>query len=989
MLANSKHLSVERDVRSKLGQLPATLKQQYAMIYQDILESEPSTATIAQRVFSWLLAAQRVLTIEEVLAAVALDDDGYYHHDLDVSRLLDICRNLIVVVSTDDQSSTQSFQVAHLSVKEYLTETTDFSTERIHTRATLRCFQAFDPQSMVRKSFSPRLEHGKDPMHGYTIYLFEHAQRSELTRSRSSQATIMKEFLFDKSLKPTKMLQEWIRSIENLFEDYIQLKDSEDLLLFRLTRQEEPTDHLTDNGLYYLCRYGLLSVLQSLEPPRVHALLSRKVYSSSSLQRSPLFIATKFRKLAVAQWLLQKGITGADEADSDLPPLSVAVLCGELEIVNLLLSYGADPLSRGEIGYSATPWHRVFTNRHLEIFQSLLDAIERMHTTNSRPYEALKFNWKNEALFDALFCGWTAVVSILIGRGADIFSKTTRQDYYFHKWRRSTTLQVAVAYAEFTTIQTLLEAAERQVKVNDSSCTDTWMNALDHLGRSTLHCLMDRDITMSHDDEAMMGLLIAHGVNPDMSDVNGLTALHVAASIGSLSTLQDLQKRDLDLGARAHDGATVLHIAAGGRCSSPSLVQYLVEEGLGPLDRDHEGKTTLHYAVASCNTVALGALIEVLRRTGYSDELHSHTPLKISVSASSEKFVNKETSILQTAIDCTDFFGNTLLHAIGRKIREVQINGYGAETLDKKKIQVKSTTHLLLDLALDIDKRNTAGETPVLALLGYDYGVFAAEILLTRGADAKIPDWNGRTPLHVAARSGWIEAMQLLLQAGVDIEAKDCKLCTPLHVASHFQKIRILLQNKANPGSKDVNGATPLHYACKNFYTDEGIKMLAKANADVNAVDNSGSTAMHWAAAVGYAETVSVLLNMGADPNVLNLDGESAMEVAARHASTVTEEDFSFGRDFLKVWHHLYHASEKQKPGTKLRLREHTLTRSRSLILRTDHTWGDFSHVRAEEIAHGNGELFTRPSPSSSTLSCDDAVATSQKHCRDLYRLRR
>ena len=85
----------------------------------------------------------------------------------------------------------------------------------------------------------------------------------------------------------------------------------------------------------------------------------------------------------------------------------------------------------------------------------------------------------------------------------------------------------------------------------------------------------------------------------------------------------------------------------------------------------------------------------------------------------------------------------------------------------------------------------------------------------------------------------------------------------------------------------------------------------------------------------------------------------------------------------------MYRASEKRCPRTKLRSGGAALTRSRSLVLRTDHTWGDFSHVRAEEIAHGNGELFTRSNPPSSTLSCDDALAACQKHLRDLYRRHR
>ncbi|KAL9626325.1 MAG: hypothetical protein Q9164_007898, partial [Protoblastenia rupestris] len=83
MLSNSRRMSVEKDVRTGLGKLPTELKQQYTVIYNDILESAPSTAEIAKRTFSWMLAAQRELMVEELIAAVALDDDGYYHEDLD------------------------------------------------------------------------------------------------------------------------------------------------------------------------------------------------------------------------------------------------------------------------------------------------------------------------------------------------------------------------------------------------------------------------------------------------------------------------------------------------------------------------------------------------------------------------------------------------------------------------------------------------------------------------------------------------------------------------------------------------------------------------------------------------------------------------------------------------------------------------------------------------------------------------------------------
>ena len=48
--------------------------------------------------------------------------------------------------------------------------------------------------------------------------------------------------------------------------------------------------------------------------------------------------------------------------------------------------------------------------------------------------------------------------------------------------------------------------------------------------------------------------------------------------------------------------------------------------------------------------------------------------------------------------------------------------------------------------------------------------------LLDTGGDANIADKQGRTPLHVAAKLGYIDAATLLLERDAKIEAKE-KVC--------------------------------------------------------------------------------------------------------------------------------------------------------------------------------------------------------------------
>ena len=64
------------------------------------------------------------------------------------------------------------------------------------------------------------------------------------------------------------------------------------------------------------------------------------------------------------------------------------------------------------------------------------------------------------------------------------------------------------------------------------------------------------------------------------------------------------------------------------------------------------------------------------------------------------------------------------------------------------------------------------------------------------------------------------------------------------------------------------------------FEHTEIVKMLFEKGADVNAKENDGNTALHWASVLEYAEIVKMLLAMGADVNVKNNKGNTALTQA-------------------------------------------------------------------------------------------------------------
>ena len=989
------------------------------MIYQDILASGTSTASIARKTFSWILAAKRALSVEEFIAAVALDDDGYYHTDLDVSRVLDICRNLIVVVSTDGKHSKRSFQVAHLSVKEYLMEMPDFSSERIHTTAMLRCLQTFDPRSLREERFVSGEEDTVDAMQNYATSLFEHAKLSELTRPSSPLAKIMKVFLFDERLKRTPVLQKWTN--QALIQKYYTWRRFDVSSFPGSSRYSRYTseDLYSKNGLYFISVYNLLSVLETMEGD---CELLRKI-SSEDIKFPPLYVAVEYKNYAIAQWLLDRSILGVDEADKTLTcaiSLRSAVRQGELTLVDLLLRHGADPLAHGDNGYRDTAWYGSCHCANFSIFRSLLLGIERNCEENPACYSRLSFNWKTRALCEVLAINWTEAIAILMEHDADVLSSYPRQEDSTDKSKFWSPLHVATTKSRYSMVKMLLEAASRssrEVSQHGKAKTPmadfaTWINALDGLGRSALHCVKNRKGSSS-DDEAVMKLLVAHGADPKVKSLDGTTAIHVAAGIGSLTMIRTFKQMGVDVGARANNGITALHAAAQRKPSTSSVVRFLIDEGLDPVAPDQEGRTPFHYAAISGNYTFLRDLCEAMTRNDRVVDLPGYGSASTRACAGT---TNHCSFPLRVLFNTTDSKGDAPLHMA---VSNSNLKARGFLTPSTPIQEVKNTILLLLEQGADINIRNKAGQTPFLHLIvaqrhhKADFGIYSRnnavilELLLAKGADHNIPGLDGRTPLHHAASIHEI-LVDILLKAGADIEAKDHNLCTPLHLSSRTTD-RLLLHG-ANPRAKDLNQATPLHYAAQSKFHYDNISSLVKANADVNALDKTGltplhwaakthndgavkalsragadpnivdnrggtplhyaahtypglrayvlsllvkanadvnaldrtlSTPLHWAAEMGNARAVQELLRAGADPEVVDNYGMTALHVAAIEASIIHEKEFK-GHAFNRTWHLLYKASKHQSSRLK---------RSQSMVLRIDQTWGDFSHVRAEEIA--------------------------------------
>lgn len=136
------------------------------------------------------------------------------------------------------------------------------------------------------------------------------------------------------------------------------------------------------------------------------------------------------------------------------------------------------------------------------------------------------------------------------------------------------------------------------------------------------------------------------------------------------------------------------------------------------------------------------------------------------------------------------------------------------------------------------------------------------------------------------ALNGKIDAVRQAIEAGVDVNLTDEQQRTALLFASfngHTSVVKLLLDNGAQLSQRDAMGRTALMFASTGDNT-ETVELLLEKGSDVNAVDaGEGFTALMHAAAEGHVDVVKVLLKYNADPDMRDVDGDSARDFATQN----------------------------------------------------------------------------------------------------------
>lgn len=206
----------------------------------------------------------------------------------------------------------------------------------------------------------------------------------------------------------------------------------------------------------------------------------------------------------------------------------------------------------------------------------------------------------------------------------------------------------------------------------------------------------------------------------------------------------------------------------------------------------------------------------------------------------------------------TDRQGVAQFSSIPRGVYDIEVTGNGFNRY-KQIVQIKEQVEPNIKITLEV---------------GTAIGDFAV-------------DWS-EIPMFRAIAQDDNGAVKQQVNQGFDVDTKDKSGETALHVAvqhGNLEIVRFLLDNGAKVNIKDKAKRLPTAMVFDSFEDDEAkmreiIRLLVSKGADINVRDDGDSkqTLLMKAAEDDSVEAVKFFLELGANPNLKDEDGETAMQ---------------------------------------------------------------------------------------------------------------
>ena len=312
---------------------------------------------------------------------------------------------------------------------------------------------------------------------------------------------------------------------------------------------------------------------------------------------------------------------------------------------------------------------------------------------------------------------------------------------------------------------------------------------------------------------------------------DNITPLHDAAGeLGDLSLVQGLVERGVDVNISNCNGATALHYSC--RWGHLSIVEYLTSLPQINYTKDSWDRTSVHFAAEFGQAHIVKYLVESCNHDINVEDKYGNTPLYMACIYNHLPVVEYLTAQTNCNIN-----SNNERHPL-------------IAATDKEHLEI--VKHLIESSGCDINVREKGtGSTP-LHKACYNGSLSIVEYLISKPqCDIEAIDNEGNQPLHYAACQGHKE---IVLIIGKKVSEDGLSKCVESAKQLAEPDIMKLLNDHYEDRISLIN-------ACKSGNVDIVRHLVINKHYDVNAKGNYGYTPLHWACERGRFEIVKILIN--------------------------------------------------------------------------------------------------------------------------------